>query len=172
MGKNALGDLMSKISSVADLSCKYTNHCIRATSITVLSHQGVQAQNIQSLSGHKSVDSLKHYVQAPDQKQKRDMSSILHNFGNSPAFELADQSHSSQNSSHADAHPHVPPVSTNTNSVVVPPCKQAAGNHDIMCPVSQQALNNAPMVLSGMFSGANISGNLTINFQQYTSQNK
>ena len=78
LGKNAISKLMTKISQSAQLSCIYTNHSIRATSITALSRAGVQSTSIQHVSGHKSVDSLKHYAQMPSENQCQQMSTILH----------------------------------------------------------------------------------------------
>ena len=78
LGKNTLGNMMVTISAKAGLPVVYTNHCIRATAITKLAHAGVQHNEIVSITGHKSVESLRQYVQAPSQTKKQQMSAILH----------------------------------------------------------------------------------------------
>jgi hypothetical protein len=44
--KNALANMMSNISKSVHLSKNYTNHCVRATCITVLSESGFEARHI------------------------------------------------------------------------------------------------------------------------------
>ena len=52
---------MSNISEKAELSKRYTNHCIRVTGITNLSQANFNMKQIMSVSGHKSVNSLALY---------------------------------------------------------------------------------------------------------------
>ena len=61
LGKNALGVFMSQISKIGGLSQIYTNHCVRATSITTLDNAGVAARHIMRASGHKSEASIRSY---------------------------------------------------------------------------------------------------------------
>ena len=49
---------MKTISKKAGLETEYTNHCIRATSITALHRAGTDAQSITYVSGHKHVTGL------------------------------------------------------------------------------------------------------------------
>ena len=79
VGKNSIVEMMKKISVAAGLSKVYTNHCIRATSITVLHRAGLDGNAITAISGHKSVDSLKRY-QRPVTITEESVSSRLHNF--------------------------------------------------------------------------------------------
>ena len=73
MGKGSLGEMMSKISAEGKLSDRYTNHCLRATTV-------IESKDICSVTGHKSQVSLKHYCQEPSDKQKAKMSSRLHSY--------------------------------------------------------------------------------------------
>ena len=57
LGVNSLGNMMRTIGEVAGLSQRYTNHCVRATTITVLFNAGVEVQNIQSRTGHEPTGS-------------------------------------------------------------------------------------------------------------------
>ena len=61
MGKNAIGNFMSVLSKKANLSEEYTNHCIRATTITELDRYGFKDRDIISVSGHRNTAALKRY---------------------------------------------------------------------------------------------------------------
>jgi len=80
LGKNTLGEFMSKISERAALSRIYTNHCIRATCITLLSEAGFEGHHIITVSGHRSEESIKSYCRDTSNEQKRDMSKSISNF--------------------------------------------------------------------------------------------
>jgi hypothetical protein len=61
LGHNTIGKMMLKISEQAHLSKMYTNHCVRATCITLLDRNGFESRHIMGISKHKSESSLKHY---------------------------------------------------------------------------------------------------------------
>ena len=67
--------MMVEISKRSQLSRTYTNHCIRATTISALSHTGVEARHIMTVSGHRNETSVKSYVRDTTSEQKRQMSS-------------------------------------------------------------------------------------------------
>ena len=46
LGVNSLGNMMKEISFAAKLSQTYTNHCIRATSVTLLDRVGIPVHRI------------------------------------------------------------------------------------------------------------------------------
>ena len=50
IGHNIFGNFMNTISA----KTLYTNHCIRATSVTSLDQHGIEGRHIMSVSGHKS----------------------------------------------------------------------------------------------------------------------
>ena len=70
---------MKSISIDAELSLLYTNHCIRATSVTILDERGFEARHIMSLSGHRSESSIRSYSRT-GAGIKRKMSNQLSNF--------------------------------------------------------------------------------------------
>jgi len=80
IGKNTLGCMMSNISKAAKLSKIYTNHCVRATCITVLSESGFEARHIVIISGHRNEQSVRNYVRDTSTAQKRDMSVSISSF--------------------------------------------------------------------------------------------
>ena len=60
-GENTLGKKMKVISQQAELSTIYTNHSIRATTITILDRSGFEARHIMSVNGHRNESSIKTY---------------------------------------------------------------------------------------------------------------
>ena len=80
VGVNSIGALMRNISKDAKLSQIYTNHCIRATSVTVLANEGHEANDIIAISGHKNPSSLIPYTRKVGDSKRRKMSSTLTGF--------------------------------------------------------------------------------------------
>lgn len=76
VGVKSLEKMMKEISRDAGLSQTYTNHCIRATCITMLDQQGFEARHIMSLSGHRSEASIRAYSRT-NIGTKRKMSEVL-----------------------------------------------------------------------------------------------
>ena len=77
IGKNTLANIMKEISRKAGLSKSYTNHCVRASTVTHLYQAGVDTQQICSITKHKNEATLSHYISASSDEQKRSASSIL-----------------------------------------------------------------------------------------------
>ena len=77
LGKNKLQTMMSTISELAQLSKKYTNHCVRATAITLWSDNDIPGRHIISISGHTNEQSLAHYNRRPSTSQLKVCSDIL-----------------------------------------------------------------------------------------------
>ena len=61
LGKNTIGEKMKTISSRAGTKA-YTNHCLRATSISTLQNSRFWEREIMSVYGHRSESSLGHYA--------------------------------------------------------------------------------------------------------------
>ena len=76
LGVKSLEKMMKNISEDAELSEIYTNHSIRATSITILDRSGIEARHIMSVSGHRSESSIRSYSRT-DIGTKRKMSTML-----------------------------------------------------------------------------------------------
>jgi len=53
VGVNTIAKFMSELSKMAKLSVTYTNHSIRATSITMMDNAGMEARHIMRVSGHR-----------------------------------------------------------------------------------------------------------------------
>ena len=68
---------MKILSAKAQLSKVYTNHSIRATTITVLDENGFKARHIQVISGHKCKASVRSYAKKCPDSKKRQMREVL-----------------------------------------------------------------------------------------------
>jgi hypothetical protein len=74
-GKNTIKNFMKEITNICSLATKYTNHCIRATTCTLLGDIFSDI-DIQSLSGHKFLSGLSCYKRVND-NQKMKMSASI-----------------------------------------------------------------------------------------------
>ena len=78
VGPNTIANFMPKISQEAGLSKAYTNHCIRATVITLLANEGVDATDTIAITGHKNVQSLLPYLRKLGDDKRRHIGAKLH----------------------------------------------------------------------------------------------
>ena len=76
-GVNTIGNFMKNISTRLGLSRKYTNHSVRSSTATFLSHAGVETNEIMKITGHKNYQSLLSYNSDSSDAQKRQYSGIL-----------------------------------------------------------------------------------------------
>ena len=77
LGVNSLGKMMQPISEAAGLSQAYTNHCVRATTVTLLFNTGVTTHHIQARTGHRTTEGLQPYVGQQTARQRRAEADIL-----------------------------------------------------------------------------------------------
>ena len=70
---------MPEISRKAELSRRYTNHCLRSTAITILDDNNFASRHIMAVSGHRAESSLKTYARHTSEETQRNMSHILAN---------------------------------------------------------------------------------------------
>ena len=77
LGIHSLGKMMKNISVEARLSKVYTNHCVRATAITLWSNSGISNRHIMAISGHRSEQSLVSYNSRPSTSQLHNCSQVL-----------------------------------------------------------------------------------------------
>lgn len=61
LSHNILSSMMKRLSADAGLSIVYTNHCVRATSITNMKLSGVDDRRIRIVSGNRNAQSLSAY---------------------------------------------------------------------------------------------------------------
>jgi len=77
LGKNTISSIMKGLSQKAGLSKPYTNHCVRASTVTTLYQAGIDTQQICSITKHKNESTLSHYIESSSEKQKQIASNIL-----------------------------------------------------------------------------------------------
>jgi integrase len=77
VGKNTLNTFMARMSKTAGLSYTYTNHCIRATCITILDDAGIEARHIMRVSGHRNESSIRSYSTRLSEDRKRSISATI-----------------------------------------------------------------------------------------------
>ena len=80
LGERPLGEMMKKMTSKAGISPYLTNHCIRATTVTVLGEENIEARRIRAVTGHKSDASIDSYNSRPSLQQFQQMSNIISSF--------------------------------------------------------------------------------------------
>lgn len=80
VGKSALESMMKNMSTCAGIAPHLTNHCVRATSVTVHSDHNIEARHIKAVTGYKSDNSIESYCSRTFFHQRENMSSILSGF--------------------------------------------------------------------------------------------
>ena len=65
---------MAVMSTKYNLSQRYTNHCLRVTSLQVLDDENVDSRHIIRVSGHKNPDSITNYARRLSASKKRKIS--------------------------------------------------------------------------------------------------
>ena len=136
LGVNKLAGMMKDISKLASLSKMYTNHCVRATAITLWSDAQVPSRHIMAISGHRSKASLKNYKARPSSEQLRACSDIL-------SGALSGRPQQSQQPSFPDA-------VTSRNLLPINPTVVHSRN------TAQQFVKYQPQALSSLFSNCQV----------------
>ena len=77
LGHNMLNNMMRNMSQRAGISPYYTNHSLRATTVTVLSSNNVETRKIKAVTGHRSDTSIESYCARPTLSQFKQKSSTL-----------------------------------------------------------------------------------------------
>ena len=80
LGDTSLNNMMKDMSKRAGIQPYLTNHCLRATSVTILSDRDCEVRHIKAVTGHKSDSSIESYNQRPSLEQQERMPSIRSDF--------------------------------------------------------------------------------------------
>ena len=86
--KHTVENMMKNLSASAGIAPHLTNHCVRATSVTVPSDHNIEARHIKTVTGHKLDNSIESYRSRASFQQKENMSSILSGFISGGSAEL------------------------------------------------------------------------------------
>ena len=174
VGINTISNMMKVISAKAQLSQVYTNHCIRATTSTILSHANLNENDIIAVTGYKDPKSLLPYVASTSNEKRKNMSGILHGYGKSQSIFVPQTSTVSVPPSE---NAEIPSMSAQEPlSLPIPPNCYIAGSLEIV-PKTKNELSNvcvnsqqsnkimAQELATRVFQGNNISGGqFTVNF--------
>lgn len=75
-GQNTTATFKSKICERSQLKKRYTNHSIRATTLTTIRHAGIHPNDIMSVTGHKRAQSILNYSTISE-RTRRDLAQHL-----------------------------------------------------------------------------------------------
>ena len=145
VGTKKLSSFMSDMRKALTLPVNYSNHSIRATGATLLSRANLNAAQIMSVTGHKSVSSLSVYQRVSDSEKLT--------MGRAISSVVADQKHAEAEMLDLED------INFDDVSEWFPMAAQARPAPTRTMPSSSR-LPNAPL-----FSNCNI-GNVTINIMQ------
>ena len=70
LGHTVIREMLPRICVAAQLSRRYTNHCMRATSVTMLKKDGFDDCLVCGLTGHKNTKSIKSYYQPSEEDRE------------------------------------------------------------------------------------------------------
>ena len=79
LSTTTLDNMLKEMSKRAGIEPHLTNHCLRATSVTVLSDHNCEKRHIKSITGHKSDQAVESYNERPSIEQPK-MSLVLSDF--------------------------------------------------------------------------------------------
>ena len=155
LGHNTLDNMLRNMSERAGISPYYTNHSLRATTVTVLSSNNVETQKIKAVTGHRSDTSIESYCERPTLGQFKHMSltlsSFVHGKENTAASSSITSTPVAPRQSPAESSPTVAnsTISLGRNEANI---LQA---HGVQCPAS--------ILPSGTFQGCSFTFNVNMN---------
>lgn len=156
VGVHLIGQIMKRISSEADTATQYTNHCIKATTATVLKKAGLQPLDIMAVTGHKNVASLDSYAKGPDMNDRQKMSGILANYGKEDVNNEKENVH---NNTRCIALP----SASNSSLVKVSSTDVALARSAAVNNISELNMTSNNQNWQSLFAGANFMSSVTIN---------
>ena len=128
VGHNTLENLFRDMTSRAGKDPSMTKHCIRATSITLLSAANVERFHIKAITGHRSETSIQSYFDQSTFQQFKVMSNTLSDFIEDRYTALA-PAQTSAASAPAKKVPLATPSSTSTENIYFNRMSQAGSQH-------------------------------------------
>ena len=77
VGENTLSKMMSQISESCQLSQRYTNHCVRVSTMQAMDRENFEGRDIIRVTGHKCLKSINTYARILTTSKKRKISQTL-----------------------------------------------------------------------------------------------
>lgn len=180
VGINMIGKYLSEISEKAGLSARYTNHCIRSSTVNAMKKGKHQAIEIAHHIKQKNVNSLESYMKRPTLKDKKKYAKSLSKYVEEPPSN-SDESSEASDAEDFDPQPpkkskkkkvtstvSKPPETSNTDGdrQIVPLAEITNNDNNAQVAMPSSSQNNYLSMFKqnpvGMFVGANLN-NCTIN---------
>ncbi|XP_072022963.1 uncharacterized protein [Amphiura filiformis] len=122
LGKNKIGSKMKDISLRAGTARSYTNHCLRATSVSSLQNAGFKDRDIMTVCGHHSETSIKHYARTTEDTKHKMSEAIAATMSIGPPAEEPSSSKPTQSNSQeiAELEQIMRDISNNPDVMTVP----------------------------------------------------
>ncbi|XP_069120795.1 uncharacterized protein [Argopecten irradians] len=156
-------NFMSDICAAAQLSTKYTAHCLRATAIDALNNHGFEARHIMYMSGHKTESAIRSYNRSCTSEQRQALSKTL----SSVACTASRPSNTRVDSSAPANTPSISsediPSNTEPNTVARPISDSHAASSDVIAQSQMSISNSASYLNSGLLTNGVFHG-CTFNF--------
>ena len=80
VGSSTLDNMLKNMSSRAGIEPHLTNHCLRATAVTVQSDHNCETRHIKFVTGHRSDQAVESYNDRPSIEQQKKMSHVFSDF--------------------------------------------------------------------------------------------
>ena len=80
LGTTTLDNMMKEMSKRAGIEPYLTNHCLGATSVTLLSNHNCETRHIKSITGQKFDQAVESYNERPSMEQQQKMLLVLSEF--------------------------------------------------------------------------------------------
>jgi len=116
LGHSSLENMLRNMTTRDEITPYFTNHSLRATTVTVLSERNVETRQIKVVTGNRSDTSIESYCEQPTLRQFRNMSTALSS--------LVHGGESAHTDVSAICPPPLPP--SGPQNVVVPSCPSVA----------------------------------------------
>ena len=146
IGVHTLAGFLKNMCKAAGIETHYTNHCTRVTTSVILNEAGFGENDVRHVTGHKSTNSLQHYIHRATETKKMKMadtisSAITSNYSLPPTT----------TSSTANPQPPQPPFphtfTTHTPPPPTPPpATVATSSKSFGHPVNTIQVNDSPVL--------------------------
>ena len=157
LGHNSLENMLRNMTTRAEITPYFTNHSLKATTVTVLSERNVETRQIKAVTGHRSDTSIESYCERPTLRQFRNMSTALSSFVHG--------GESAQTDVLAICPPPLPP--SGPQNAVVPACPSVAMQQSYLSRQQENFLvengvNPGAILPSGSFQNCSFNFNINI----------
>ena len=163
LGHNTLENMLKNMTQRVGIQPYFTNHSLRATTVTVLSSVNVETRQIKAVTGHKSEASIESYCERPTLRQFQHISSALTSFIHGKENTLPEQAASSSSSSHLPGSTKAV-KSTQAEVVAVPTTATSISTiQDEQNVFIANGVNPSAILPSGSFHGCSFTFNINMN---------